>query len=212
MKIAIPLFDGFTAIDAVGPYEVLWRLPGAEVVFAASAAGLVEDDNGALALRAEQTLEQAGDCDVLLVPGGLGTRSLTRDERWLDWLRTTHANTRITASVCTGSLLLAAAGQLDGMEATSHWRALPTLARFGAIPTQRRVVRAGKIFTSAGATSGIDLALTLAAELSDVETAQAIQLAIEYDPQPPFDSGSPAKAPLALVERLSQRSVDSPAS
>jgi putative intracellular protease/amidase len=200
MKIVIPLFEGFTAIDAVGPYEVLWRLPDAEVLFVAPERGLVHDDNGALALSAPATLQETTAADVLVVPGGLGTRALLDDSTWHRWLRAIDGTTRITASVCTGSLLLAAAGLLDGLEATSHWLALPRLADYGAKPVSRRVVKAGKIYTSAGATAGIDLALTLATELAGEQAAQAIQLAIEYDPQPPFRSGSPTTAPAEIVE------------
>jgi transcriptional regulator GlxA family with amidase domain len=200
VRIAIPLFAGFTAIDIVGPYEVLWRLPGAEVLLAAETAGPIADDNGALALSATATLQEIEQIDVLVVPGGLGIRRLTADARWLGWIREIHHSTRITASVCTGSLLLAAAGLLDGVEATSHWLSLGELERYGARPVRRRVVEAGRIYTSAGATAGIDLALTLAAALAGAETAQAIQLAIEYDPQPPFRCGSPETAPTAVVE------------
>lgn len=208
MKIAIPLFAGFTALDAVGPYEVLSRLPGAEVVFVATQAGTVHTDTRMLGLTAQASFDELTQPDVLVVPGGRGTRPLTQDEQLLSWLQGAHQAASWTASVCTGSLLLAAAGLLEGIEATSHWLELETLARYGAKPVARRVVRVGNLITAAGVSAGIDMALTLAAELAGPEVAQAIQLSIEYDPQPPFDCGSPAKAPqeiVTLVSRLAAR-------
>ena len=195
MEIAIPIFDRFTALDAVGPYEVLSRLPDARVRFVAQEPGPKQTETGMLSLTAEAALEDVPSPDVLVVPGGFGTRPLMKDEAMLDWIRGVHETSQWTTSVCTGSLLLAAAGLLDGLEATSHWGALDLLAQYGAKPTQRRVVEQGKIITAAGVSSGIDMALTLAARIAGDEVAQAIQLGIEYDPQPPFDSGSLAKAP-----------------
>ena len=200
MKIAIPIFPGFTALDVVGPYEVLSRLPEAEVTFVARTPAPVGNDAGSLGLVADASFAQVGACDVLLVPGGRGTRALLDDVELLAWLRAAHDSAQWTASVCTGSLLLAAAGLLAGVEATTHWLELETLARYGAKPVSKRVVRAGRILTGAGVSAGIDLALTLAAELAGTQVAQAIQLSIEYDPQPPFDAGSPAKAPVEVVE------------
>jgi putative intracellular protease/amidase len=195
MEIAIPIFDRFTALDAVGPYEVLSRLPDARVRFVAQEPGPKQTETGMLTLTAEAALHEVPNPDVLVVPGGFGTRPLMEDEDVLDWIRGVHETSQWTTSVCTGSLLLAAAGLLDGLEATSHWGALDVLAQFGAKPTQRRVVEQGKIITAAGVSSGIDMALTLAARIAGDDVAQAIQLGIEYDPQPPFDSGSLAKAP-----------------
>jgi putative intracellular protease/amidase len=195
MEIAIPIFDRFTALDAVGPYEVLSRLPGARVRFVAQEPGPKQTETGMLTLTAEAGLDEVPNPEVLVVPGGFGTRPLMEDEAMLDWIRGVHETSQWTTSVCTGSLLLAAAGLLDGLEATSHWGALDVLAQYGAKPTQRRVVEQGKIITAAGVSSGIDMALTLAARIAGDEIAQAIQLGIEYDPQPPFDSGSLAKAP-----------------
>ena len=200
MEIAIPIFDRLTALDAVGPYEVLSRLPGARVRFLAQEPGPKQTENGMLALTAEASLADHPQPDVLVVPGGFGTRELMEDERMLDWIRTAHAKSEWTTSVCTGALLLAAAGLLDGLEATTHWASLDTLARYGAKPSQKRVVEQGKIITAAGVSSGIDMALTLAAHIAGDDVAQAIQLGIEYDPQPPFDSGSVAKAPDAVKE------------
>ncbi|HLZ68372.1 MAG TPA: DJ-1/PfpI family protein [Dehalococcoidia bacterium] len=200
MEIAIVLFDGITALDAIGPYEVLTRLPGAEVKFAAKARGLVRTDNLRLGLSADYALDEITAPEILLLPGGLGTRPLMHDPGLLEWIRGVHRSTQWTTSVCTGALLLAAAGLLEGLEATTHWLERETLARYGARPVARRVVRQGKIITAAGVSSGIDMALTLANEIAGAETAQAIQLAIEYDPQPPFDAGSPEKAPPAIVQ------------
>jgi putative intracellular protease/amidase len=200
MNIAIPIFDRLTALDAVGPYEVLSRIPGAEVRFLAAEPGPQRTETRMLALTADTALADLPNPDVLVVPGGDGTRALMTDAAMLDWVRGAHATSRFTASVCTGSLVLAAAGVLDGVPATTHWSELDTLAEHGAIPTAERVVRHGKIITAAGVSAGIDMALTLAAELTSPEVAQAIQLGIEYDPQPPFDSGSPTKADPQTVE------------
>jgi putative intracellular protease/amidase len=206
MNVTILLFDGLTALDAVGPYEVLWRVPGARVEFVAAEPGIKRTDNGGLlGLLAPRALAEATATDVLVVPGGFGTRALMRDAALLDWIRTIHETTTWTASVCTGSLLLGAAGLLGGLPATTHWAAMDTLASTGAIPTSSRVVETGKILTAAGVSAGIDLALTLAARLAGEDVARAIQLSIEYDPQPPFDSGSVLTAP-AHIRAMVQRS------
>jgi putative intracellular protease/amidase len=200
MRIAIPLFDRFTALDAVGPYEVLSRLPGAEVRFVAAEPGPKHTETNMLSLVAEYALGDLPDPEIVVVPGGFGTRPLMDDETILDWLRAAHETSEWTTSVCTGSLLLAAAGILDGLEATTHWLELETLERYGARPVERRVVEQGKVVTAAGVSAGIDMALTLAARIAGDEVAQAIQLSIEYDPEPPFQAGSPAKAPTGIVE------------
>ncbi len=202
LRIAIPIFDQLTALDAVGPYEVLSRLPDAAVSFVASEPGSKRTENGMLALTADVSFAQLPDPDVLVVPGGFGTRALMHDEPTLAWLRGAHHSSQWTTSVCTGSLLLAAAGLLHGLEATTHWLSLGTLAELGAIPVSRRVVEHGKIITAAGVSAGIDMALTLAARIAGVEEAQAIQLGIEYDPEPPFRAGSPALAPPEIVARV----------
>ena len=201
MRIAIPIYDRFTALDAVGPYDVLSRLPGARVTFVADEPGAKRTDNGMLALVADAPYEDVPAPDVLLVPGGIGTRDLLGDERILGWIRRAHETSRFTTSVCTGSLLLAAAGVLNGLEATTHWAARAELERLGARPVARRVVEQGKVITAAGVSSGIDMALVLAARIAGDEVAQLIQLYVEYDPQPPFDAGSLEKAPPAIVER-----------
>ncbi|MFJ7996015.1 DJ-1/PfpI family protein [Streptomyces sp. NPDC096310] len=205
MQIAILLFDRFTPLDAVGPYEILHRVPGAETVFVAEHAGAVHDERGSLSLVAERTLAEVTAPDVLVVPGGPGQRAQMTNEPLLDWLRAVDATTTWTTSVCTGSLLLAAAGLLTGRRATSHWLALDGLRTYGAEPTGERVVTDGKYVTAAGVSSGIDMGLTLTASLVDDRFAQAVQLMTEYDPQPPFDAGSPAKAPADLVEEMRVR-------
>ena len=202
MKIAIPIFDRITALDAVGPYEVLSRIPDATVHFLAADPGPKRTENRMLALTADLALDELTDPDVVVFPGGYGTRALTHDEEILAWLRQAHETSRWTTSVCTGSLVLAAAGLLDGLEATTHWLTLDALAAHGAIPVSRRVVEhsAARIITAAGVSSGIDMALTLAARIAGDDLAQAIQLGIEYDPEPPFDSGSTVKASPEIIE------------
>jgi putative intracellular protease/amidase len=200
MRIAIPLYDRFTALDAVGPYEVLQRLPRAEITWLAHEPGPVGTDTGQLHLVADAAFEDLPDPEIVVVPGGTGTNDFLEDERLVGWIRRAHESSEWTTSVCTGSLLLGAAGLLDGLEATSHWLDLVDLERYGARPTGRRVVAQGKVITAAGVSSGIDMGLTLAAKIAGPEVAQAIQLGIEYDPQPPFDSGSTDKAPEEIVE------------
>jgi putative intracellular protease/amidase len=205
MDIAIPLYDRFTALDAIGPYEVLSRLPGARVRWIAHEARPYRTDRG-LQLLAETTLDEVPHPEVIVVPGGTGTRDVLDDEPLLDWIRTADATSTWTTSVCTGSLLLGAAGLLDGLRATSHFAWLPLLADFGAVPVDdERVVEQGKVITSAGVSSGIDMALQLAARIAGADIAQAIQLVIEYDPQPPFDAGSTAKAPPHVVELVREQ-------
>ena len=194
MEIAIPLYDRFTALDAVGPYEVLWRVPGARVRWIGAEARPYATDRG-LQLVAEATLDDVPAPDVIVVPGGTGTRDALADERLVDWIRAAHATSTWTTSVCTGALLLGAAGVLRGLRATTHWAFMDDLAGFGAEPASERVVEQGKVVTAAGVSSGIDMALTLAARIAGEDVARAIQLRIEYDPQPPFDTGSAAKAP-----------------
>ncbi len=206
MNIAILLYDKFTALDAIGPYEVLSRLPDATVTFVAAEAGPVRTDNGMLTLLAERSLDDMRAPDLLLVPGGPGEVAARAGGVAFDWLREADQTSTWTTSVCTGSLILAAAGLLDGRRATTHWLAVDELRRLGAEPVDERVVFDGKLVTAAGVSAGIDMALTLAARIAGDVVAQAIQLGIEYDPQPPFDAGSPHKAPAAIVELLRNRS------
>src|SRR5215475_14914556 len=205
MDIAIPLFPSITALDAIGPYEVLSRLPGARVRFIAVTPGPYQTDNRQLTLIADEPLDAVPHPEVLVVPGGFGTRALMTPNPLLDWIRAAHETSQWTTSVCTGSLLLGAAGVLTGLEATTHWVALEQLREFGARPTLQRVVVQGKVVTAAGVSSGIDMALTLAARIAGDEVAQSIQLGIEYDPQPPFRAGSPETAPPQVVARLRER-------
>jgi putative intracellular protease/amidase len=199
VDVAIPIFDGITALDAIGPYEVLSRLPGAHVHFLALEPGMKRTDNGMLGLTADQALADLPHPDVIVFPGGYGTRPLMHNEAMLAWVRAAHETSQWTTSVCTGALILGAAGILDGLEATTHWAVLDKLRELGARPVSRRVVKQGKVITAAGVSSGIDMALTLAAHIAGAEMAQAIQLFIEYDPQPPFDSGSISKAAPEII-------------
>jgi transcriptional regulator GlxA family with amidase domain len=200
MEIAMLVYDKLAGLDAIGPYEVLRNVPGWEPRIVAKEKGLVRDENGALGISADYSLAEVSTPDMVLVPGGAGSRGLMKDEEVLEWLREVDRNTKWTTSVCTGSLLLGAAGLLEGKRATSNWLLLDVLARFGAEPVGGRFVEDGKILTAAGVTAGIDMALHLVSIEAGPEVAQAIQLGIEYDPDPPFDCGSPEKAPAEIVE------------
>ncbi|MDT7565863.1 MAG: hypothetical protein QOG76_4487 [Pseudonocardiales bacterium] len=202
MRIAILLFDRFTALDAVGPYEVLSRLPGAETVFVAERTGPVTNDVGSLSIVATATLAQTPRPDVVVVPGGPGQAELMTDGPVHEWLRAADATSTWTTSVCTGSLILAAAGLLAGRRATTHWLAVEQLPALGATPADERVVIDGKYVTAAGVSAGIDMGLTLAGRIAGDEVAQLIQLGIEYDPQPPYRAGGPKSAPPELVELM----------
>ena len=200
MKIAILVFDGITALDAIGPYEVLRSVPGWEVRFVGKQQGEVRTDSGALGLSADKALADVSEVDIVLVPGGQGNRALMEDDEVLGWLRKVDEGTKWTTSVCTGSLVLGAAGLLDGRRATCHWAFLEDLREHGAEPIQGRYIEDGKVLTAAGVSAGIDMALHLVGQEAGPEVAQAVQLGIEYDPQPPFDAGSPEKAPAPIVE------------
>ncbi len=208
MQIAAVLFPRLTALDLIGPYETLQRLPGATVTFVGHQRGEVRTENGFLGLTADATFDEVPRPDVVIVPGGIGTRALLDDAVLLDWLRSVHQTTLFTTSVCTGSLVLAAAGLLTGLEATTHWSVLHVLGSLGATPTTQRVVEHldHRIITAAGVSAGIDMALRLAELLVDRTAAEAMQLAIEYDPQPPFDCGHPDRASETVVERLADYS------
>ncbi|MEV4945308.1 DJ-1/PfpI family protein [Streptomyces sp. NPDC053755] len=201
MQIAVLLYDRFTALDAVGPYELLARLPGADTVFVARETGPVRGDQGSLALVADRTLAEVPHPDIVIVPGGPGSREAMHDPEILTWLRTADATSTWTTSVCTGSLVLAGAGLLTGRRATTHWLASEELRPLGAEPAGERVVFDGKYVTAAGVSSGIDMALHLLGRIAGDEAAQTVQLLTEYDPQPPYDAGSPEKAPAAIVAR-----------
>jgi putative intracellular protease/amidase len=205
VNITCMLFEGLTVLDIIGPYEVLHRVPGANVQFVAKQAGPITTENDALVLQAQAGFADVQSTDVLVVPGGFATRQLEKDDETLDWIRAIDKTTTWTTSVCTGSMVLAAAGLLVGKEATTHWASLERLRDYGAIPTSQRVVEQGKVITAAGVSSGIDMGLVLASRLSDDDHAQAIQLGIEYDPQPPFDAGALEKAPARAVEILAEQ-------
>ncbi|MBM4440427.1 MAG: DJ-1/PfpI family protein [Candidatus Rokubacteria bacterium] len=205
MQIALALYPGFTALDIIGPFQVLSALPGATCVFVAAEAGPVRDDTRAVELRAALGFAECAEPDVIVVPGGMHTMRCIPDHPILDWLRRTSPKARWTASVCTGSILLAAAGLLKGQRATTHWAAMAALESFGAVPVSERVVFGERIVTAAGVSAGIDMALQLAERLVDKDAAMAAQLAIEYDPAPPFQCGSPKSAPKELVAAVAAR-------
>ncbi|MFF8289732.1 DJ-1/PfpI family protein [Streptomyces sp. NPDC016309] len=215
MRIAILLYPGFTTLDAVGPFEIISRLPGAETVFVAKEAGPVRNDQGNLALVADRALAEVPRPDIVVVPGTGDWGPVTRDRETLDWLRTADATSTWTTSVCTGSLILAAAGLLKGRRATSHWLALGELEKHGADPTGERVVFDGKYVTAAGVSAGIDMGLHLVGRIAGDRHARIVQLLTEYDPQPPYDAGSPDKAPAEIVAfwraETAGRPVTSPA-
>jgi transcriptional regulator GlxA family with amidase domain len=204
MHVAIPLFPRFTALDAIGPYEVLQRIPEIEITFLAARPGVLRSENGMLGMVADASFDDLVDPDIVLFPGGVGTRDVQQDERTIDWVRRAHATSRFTTSVCTGSLVLGSAGLLEGLTATTHWSCASELEPLGAVPVAQRVVEHldHRIITAAGVSSGIDMALRLVELLFDRTAAEAAQLMIEYDPEPPFDAGSLAKATDGVVERV----------
>jgi putative intracellular protease/amidase len=206
VQIAILLYERFTALDAIGPYEVLSGLSGAEVIFTAERPGPVRTDTGMLAVTADAGLADVPHPDIILVPGGPGNEAQMDDGPVRQWLRAADAASSWTTSVCTGSLILAATGLLAGRRATSHWLALDRLETLGAHPVSERVVIDGKYVTAAGVSAGIDMALDLSGRIAGAATAQAIQLMIEYDPRPPYAAGSPGSAPPDLVAGMRRRS------
>jgi len=200
MQIAYLLYDRFTALDVTGPHEVFNSVPGNESVFVAEQAGPVRNESDTLSLVADASIEEVTSPDIVVVPGGYGNRKLLEHEPLHEWIRGVHESSTWTTSVCTGALLLAAAGLLNGVPATTHWVARDLLAELGAKPVAERVVEHGKIVTAAGVSAGIDMALRLVQRINGDEVAQAVQLGIEYDPEPPLDAGSPEKAPREIVE------------
>ena len=199
MQIALALYPRFTALDIVGPFQTFVDVPGVEACFVAEHAGPVTDHTGRLALVATERFADVTAPDVIVVPGGM-VQPAGSDDPVVRWIRAVHPTTTWTTSVCTGSLFLAAAGVLDGVDATGHWAAMDRLAALGARPTQTRVVQRGKVVTAAGVSAGIDMGLTLLGRMFGDDMARAIQLAIEYDPQPPFDAGAPDKVDRELRE------------
>jgi len=200
MQVAYLLYDRFTALDIIGPHDVLNSLPDTESIFVAEQAGPVRNESDTLSLVADMSIDEVRSPEIVVVPGGFGTRALLEHEPLLGWLRDVHETTQWTTSVCTGALLLAAAGLLDGAPATTHWLARDLLAELGAAPVPDRVVEHGKIITAAGVSSGIDMALRLIQLAYGDEAAQGVQLGIEYDPEPPVDAGSPEKAPQPIID------------
>ena len=200
MQVAYLLYDRFTALDIIGPHDVLKSVPGNESIFVAEQAGPVRNESDTLSLVADASIDEVRSPEIVVVPGGFGTRVLLDHQPLLSWLRQVHETSTWTTSVCTGSLLLAAAGLLKGAPATTHWLARDLLEELGAVPVPARVVEHDKIVTAAGVSSGIDMALGLVQRINGDEVAQAVQLGIEYDPEPPLDAGSPEKAPEPIVE------------
>lgn len=205
-KIIILLFEEITALDAVGPYEVLSRIPGSEVYFVSNEPG-IKVSTGGLKIFAEHSIEDVAEADILLIPGGKGVDKFLENNSVLDWIKKVHASARFTTSVCTGSLLLGAAGILNGLKATTHWNHIERLSKYGAKVVNERYVQDGKVITSAGVSAGIDMALKIVQLIKNETLAKALQLAIEYDPAPPFNTGSPAKAPKDLVELVKKASL-----
>jgi transcriptional regulator GlxA family with amidase domain len=205
MKVAIVLYPRFTSMDTVGPYEVLARLPDTEVIYVAEQPGRLTNDLGSLTIDVAASLDDVTDPEVVLIGGGPGQADQMSDGKLHEWLRAVDQTSAWTTSVCTGSLILAASGVLAGRRATSHWMALDQLPQFDVIPTKERVVIDGKYATAAGVSAGVDMALTLAAQLKGEQEAQAVQLIIEYAPEPPYDAGSPDSAPAAVVADVRKR-------
>lgn len=204
MEIAIMLYDGITALDAIGPYEVFAAEVRNKVKFVAKNKGLIKLDSKMGYLHADYSFPEVNSADVLVIPGCSPPNYKTpmNDEETLNWIRQINITTKWTTTVCTGSLILGSAGLLNGIEATSHWGSLELLRSFGAIPTDERVVRHEKVITAAGVSAGIDMALNLVAWEFGEDAGKAVQLILEYDPQPPFNTGSPKKAPAQLLEQL----------
>lgn len=204
MQIVFLLYDGMTALDLVGPHEILCRLPNAKVLRVAERSGQIQTDSG-LILYVEHTLSDVSQADILVIPGAGNATTLRNHQELLDWIRAIHKTTTWTTSVCTGSLILGAAGVLSGLNATTHWAAFDRLSKWGANPTLGRVIEDGKVMTAAGVSAGIDMALTLAAKVAGIQFAETLQLGIEYDPAPPFNVGSPDKANPNIRDFLLQR-------
>jgi transcriptional regulator GlxA family with amidase domain len=203
MKIVILLFDNYTALDVVGPYEVLNKLPDYKIYLVGQEKKEYKDTYG-LKISADYSTDEISQADVLLIPGGFGVDNLLKNNEILDWIQKTDSTTKWTVSVCSGSLLLAQAGLLNGKNCTTHWKRKDQLRNFNVIVKDERFVQDGKIITSAGVSAGIDMALYLVSKIAGDQTAKIIQLAIEYDPKPPFDCGSPGKVPKAMLDRLNK--------
>lgn len=206
MEIAVLIFDNVNALDVAGPCEILSKIPGTAIKYISKVTGPKLTDIG-VKFTADYTVEQIKEPEILLVPGGSGIESFAHDSEVLTWISQKHKTSKWTASVCTGAVLLGMAGILDGLNATTHWMRLESLKDFGARPQKKRVVIDGKVITSAGVSAGIDMALYLTELISGETTAKAIQLALEYDPAPPFDAGSPEKAPKEILELVTKKAA-----
>jgi cyclohexyl-isocyanide hydratase len=206
-RSGVLVFPNLTQLDLTGPYEILARLPGAETLLIWKTLDPVRSEFG-LTMLPMATFDDCGPLDLVLIPGGVGMNPLLEDDEVLEFLRRTAETTRYVVGICTGSLVLAAAGLLRGRRASTHWMSHDLLAQFGAIPVKERVVVDGKFFTGGGVTAGIDVALRVVAEIAGRETAETIQLVVEYDPAPPFDAGSPERAPRAVVDGVLTRGAE----
>ena len=207
MHITFLFYEGMTALDAIGPHEILSRLPHVSVKRVALSSGNIRTCSN-LILTADYTLSDVSQTDILVIPGAGNATALREYPDILEWVKDIHTSTIWTTSVCTGSLILGAAGLLSGVKATTHWAVMERLKKWNAIPTFQRVVESGKIMTAAGVSAGIDMALTLVAKISGEDIAQTLQLGLEYDPQPPFNSGSPDKASPQILKNLQARLSD----
>ena len=203
MKIVILLFDNYTALDIVGPYEVLNKLPNSKIYLAGLEKKEYKDTYG-LKISADNSIDEISEADILLIPGGFGIDNMLKNEEVLDWIRKIDSTTKWTVSVCSGSLLLAQTGLLDGKNCTTHWRRKEQLQRFHVTVKDERYIQDGKFITSAGVSAGIDMALYLVSKIAGDQTAMTFQLAMEYDPKPPFDCGSPNKVPKALLDKINK--------
>jgi transcriptional regulator GlxA family with amidase domain len=203
LKIAILLFDNFTALDVVGPYEVLSKIPNSKIYMVSVKSGLYKDVKG-LQISADFSLQDMRNPDILVIPGGLGIDSILDNQDIINWIQNSHRTSKWTVSVCSGALLLGSAGLLNDCKATTHWNRKNQLVKYGAILQNDRYVKDGKIVTSAGVSAGIDMSLFLLSLIVNVNFAKAVQLGMEYDPKPPFDSGSPEKAPKEILDKIKQ--------
>lgn len=200
MNLSAFIFDELTLLDLIGPLEILARIPNLEITLIGKKLTPISTSVANIKLTPQKTITELANTDILLVPGGFGTRALSNDASLLAEIARLHQTTQWTVSICTGSILLAAAGLLSSIAATTHWSAVEELEHFGAIYKAERVIVQDKIITAAGVSSGIDMALLLASKLKGEMLAKAIQLSIEYDPRPPFEAGSPQKAGAEIVE------------
>jgi len=204
MKIIILLYDGFTALDVIGPYEVLARIPDPEIYFTGLSREDYSDTYG-LKIHADYSIDEITGSDILFIPGGYGVDRILKNSTLINWIQEVDKTSKWTVSVCSGSLLLAEAGLLDNRDCTTHWMRREQLARYNVRVINERYVHDGKIITSAGVSAGIDMALYLAEQICGEQVAKMIQLGIEYDPKPPHDSGSPEKVPAEILNKFMNR-------